>query len=146
MTSVLVAITPRSGPRKNPVETAETKLSKKLSRVALKYLSLEDTAENLEVANRLDPYRLHQHLRYTNLVVRPFAVFSRHKASVKCFLDNNFRTLVLAIKFGFLINIQWCSKEIQNDTIYEVNYLFLTWCFTIQKCYHALALLAPLYN
>ena len=27
--------------------------------------------------------------------------------------------------------IQWCSKENQNDTIYEVDDLFLTWCFTI---------------
>ena len=27
--------------------------------------------------------------------------------------------------------VQWCSKENQNDAIYEVNDLFLTWCFAI---------------
>ena len=42
--------------------------------------------------------------------------------------------------------LQWCSKENQNDPIYVVNDLFVTWCFTILRCYHALVLLAPLYH
>ena len=29
------------------------------------------------------------------------------------------------------VELQWCSKENQNDSIYEVNVLFPTWCFTI---------------
>ena len=33
---------------------------------------------------------------------------------------------VLGIRVVEIRNVQWCSKENQNDTIYEVNYLFLT--------------------
>ena len=38
-----------------------------------------------------------------------------------------------------------CLIENQNDPIFEVNSLFLTLCFTISECYHALILLDPIH-
>ena len=32
---------------------------------------------------------------------------------------------------SFKCSLQWCAYQNHNDPIYEVNDLFLTWCFTI---------------
>ena len=73
----------------------------------------------------------------------------------KCSQGNGDKNLIRCLKLPFLqwTNIfchldsvvQRCSKENQNDSIFEVNDLFLTWSFTIWKCLHALALLAQVY-
>ena len=44
-----------------------------------------------------------------------------------CFLKLENKKIHLSSHKNMYWKIQWCSKENQNDTIYEVNDLFLTW-------------------